>query len=113
VAIEGGGGRHADRHRSYPFDNPTTQGERRKVNRDTYLARAEVEAGLVGGRWTKPTEATVIGSKAGCAYPRLPETLWTNWPDSTEPPLGYSVNSMEPVGTEAASLRSKDDAPTE
>jgi len=105
-----------DRHTSYPFDNPASQAERRKVLKDTYLARAETEAGLVGGRWTKPSEATVIGSQAGCAYPRLPETSWTNWPDGTEPPLGIDVNAVDPCGTAeeiAASLRSKDDGPTE
>jgi hypothetical protein len=74
------------------------------------------DEGMVGGRWTKPTEATVISSKAGAVYPRLPASSpWADWPSPPEEPLGYAIDAVEPVGSPgevAESIeRLKDDPP--
>ena len=52
-----------------------------------------------GGRYaTEGGKQTVIGSSP-IAYPQQPSTSpWHSDPIGTEPPLGYSVEEMEPVG---------------
>jgi hypothetical protein len=52
-----------------------------------------------GGRYaTEGSKQTVIGSSP-IAYPQQPCTSpWHSDPCGTEPPLGYSVEEMEPTG---------------
>jgi hypothetical protein len=52
-----------------------------------------------GGRFSKVTTTTVIGTSR-IQYPRQPENSPANQAAlaSDEPPLGFSVNDMEPVG---------------
>jgi len=59
-----------------------------RKDKDTYHSRAEADL-EAGGRWAKPT----IG------VPEQPVTsLWSRDPVGIEPPLGFSVNEMDPVG---------------
>jgi hypothetical protein len=52
-----------------------------------------------GGRYAKVTTTTVIGASP-INYPRQPENSPANQAAlvGDEPPLGFSVNDMEPVG---------------
>src|SRR6516164_8716357 len=51
-----------------------------------------------GGRFAVEGKQTVIGSSA-VAYPQQPSTSpWHSDPCPPEPPLGYSVEAMEPDG---------------
>jgi hypothetical protein len=51
-----------------------------------------------GGRFAVEGKQTVIGSSA-VAYPQQPSTSpWHSEPIGTEPPLGFDVNAIEPVG---------------
>ena len=62
---------------------------------NTYFerAQADVEAEL-GGRWAKP-RPMMSGQ-----VPMQPEgSPWSYDPVGPEPPLGYSVDEMEPVGS--------------
>jgi hypothetical protein len=66
----------------------------------TYRAHAEANADLeLGGRYAKVTTTTVVGA-GPIQYPRLPLTAPSNQAAMVgdEPPLGFSVNDMEPVG---------------
>jgi hypothetical protein len=54
------------------------------------------------GRFAKRIE--VIGSKREVGYATQPKDQWTNQQTmvpNTEPPLGFSVDAMEPLGTYA------------
>jgi hypothetical protein len=67
---------------------------------NTYRAHAEASIDEDrGGRFAlvrKP--ATIVGA-GPIAYPRLPEdSPWSSNPLPPEPPLGYSVDDLEPVG---------------
>jgi len=62
---------------------------------DTFFGRAlaDVESEL-GGRWAKPKP--MMG---GAAMPEQPATTpWSSDPVGIEPPLGFSVEEMVPVG---------------
>jgi hypothetical protein len=48
-----------------------------------------------GGRFAK--SRTVIGSEATAQYPMVGPN-WANDPTGVEPPLGFDVNAIEPVG---------------
>ena len=52
-----------------------------------------------GGRYaTEGSRQTVIGSSP-IAYPQQPSTsFWHHDPIGTEPPTGYSVDAIDPVG---------------
>ena len=86
-----------------PFNNDTDQQTRRRVERDTYLSRAQVEADQVGGRFKKEIETHVTGVPT---YPSLPASSPWASPDPTglEPPLGYSVDQMD-ASLDAAAAR--------
>ena len=58
-----------------------------------------------GGRFAKQSPTTVVGASANPSYPRLPEGAMgaIPWPEDRNP-LGYSVDQMEPVGSEAEQL---------
>jgi hypothetical protein len=106
-----------------------SQSERRKVMESDRLARkastyhqlAEASANdLAGGRFAQSSpKQRVIGSSP-ISYPELPENSpWAKDPMPPEPPLGWSVNDLEPTGEvweieksqgEASSMKAADDA---
>jgi hypothetical protein len=64
----------------------------------TFHSRAAAELALENqGRHTQGAEVT--GSKPAVVYPRQPESSpWAADKVPPEPPLGYEINSQEPVG---------------
>jgi hypothetical protein len=84
-----------------PFTNSASQSERaqvleneRRARRDTMHNRAMAEFSLEqAGRHAK--QSTVIGTGAP-NYPAGPN--WSINPTGVEPPLGWDVNQIEPVG---------------
>src|SRR5262245_62969351 len=64
----------------------------------TYMGHA-LDAELeMGGRFAKVRTTTVTGSSP-ISYPTQPtHSPWHSNPYPEEPPLGYSVDAMEPVG---------------
>jgi hypothetical protein len=72
---------------------------------DTYFSRALADAGLeLGGRFGALAKPVVTGT---APYPMLPASSpWSVDPVPTEPPLGFSVDAREPVGTAAEIERS-------
>jgi len=64
----------------------------------TYMGQA-LDADLdLGGRFAKVHTTTVTGSSP-ISYPAQPaHSPWHHDPCPPEPPLGYSVEEMEPVG---------------
>jgi hypothetical protein len=67
-------------------------------DKDTFLSRAQADADLTSqGRFKKQTATRVTGVPT---YPSMPATPWSSGFDQNlEPPLGFSVDAMEPVGT--------------
>jgi hypothetical protein len=61
-------------------------------------ARADVEMAQ-GGRFGAVSKTTVTGSVPSQQVPRQPATAWVNDRLPDEPPLGYEINAVEPVGT--------------
>src|SRR6516162_1790948 len=52
----------------------------------------------LGGRFSKVSTTTVVGTSP-VSYPQQPEgSPWRSDPCPIEPPLGYSVDEQEPVG---------------
>ena len=85
------------------YSNETTQAERKAiVKNDSYFARQSNAADDAGGRFAKLTPATITGSTLAPQYPSLPaNSPWHHDPVAATEPLGFSVNAMEPVGTQA------------
>jgi hypothetical protein len=88
---------------SQPFD-PASRAERALVVEQERLARltntrvayGDVVDPPATGRWAKPAQSPDPSQ----LYPRLPEgnSQWGGPQVPEEPPLGYSVNDLEPVG---------------
>src|SRR5262245_50784215 len=82
-------------------EDEISQAERRRILREvtTYHAAAQ---GFVnddrGGRFAVLEKAHVTGSTPVVAYPKQPSGPWSEGPGPAEPPLGYSVEAVEPVG---------------
>lgn len=80
---------------THEFNNDSNQTERRRVERDTYLSRAQAEADQVGGRFKKEVTTTV---NAVPTYPSLPSSSpFAKGFDEVvgvEPPLGYAVDEV-------------------
>jgi hypothetical protein len=78
--------------------NPTSQGERRQILKDTAHTRAIAEQDLITGRYAAISRTTVIGSSP---YPHLPPTSpWASDPVGPEPPINFQdMSAPEPVGT--------------
>jgi hypothetical protein len=81
-------------------DNPVPR--RRAAGASTFLDHVESPA---GGRFAelarreREVKPAVIGRDPAAQYPRLPTSSpWFGDNVGTEPPLGYAVNDMEPVG---------------
>ena len=84
---------------THDFRNDSDQSERLRIERDTYLTRAQSDADLTSqGRFKKETATRVTGVPT---YPSLPASSpWANGFDvNVEPQLGIDVNTMEPTGT--------------
>jgi hypothetical protein len=79
-----------------PFRNEATQSEKRETLRnDNMNFRTSSDLGLENtGRFAKPFAVT--GSTPAPQYPSGPN--WANDPTGVEPPLGFDVNAIEPVG---------------
>lgn len=84
---------------THDFNNSSDQQERRRVERDTYLSRAQADADLEAqGRFKKQSPTRVTGVPV---YPAQPPTSpFAGDPVGDEPPLGQDVNWQEPIGTE-------------
>jgi hypothetical protein len=104
------------------MNNPAdmfSQAERRRIiaserRLSTYRAFAEADADVdLGGRFSKLHPTSVTGALPNHQFPQQPETSPANqmamMPD--EPPLGYSVNDLDPTGERWEQERSKRDAP--
>ena len=89
---------------THEFNNHTDQQTRRRVERDTYLSRAQTELEEAGGRFTRQTPSTIIAKNPASAYPRLPPSSpWTApCPSGDEPPLNVDVNAVPDLGFSAA-----------
>jgi hypothetical protein len=71
----------------------------------TYHQQAQVDQALEGGRFAelarqeRAAKPTVVGAEPTVSYPRqLAGSPWAGDPVGLEPPLGFSVDAMEPVG---------------
>jgi hypothetical protein len=86
---------------THEFKNDTDQHTRREVLRnDTYFSRQQNTVDDAGGRFAKLIPSTLTGQSQ--PVPRLPESSpWHHDPVPATEPLGFSVNAMEPVGTQA------------
>ena len=79
------------------------QTERRRIMAEdrrakTYFGQAQHADDDLGGRYTKVHSTTVTGSSP-ISYPAQPPTSpWHHDACPPEPPLGFSMNAMEPVG---------------
>lgn len=79
---------------THEFNNDSDQAERRRVERDTYLTRAQSDADLTSqGRFKKEIATRVTGVPS---YPQLPASSpWSNaFDQNVELPLGYAVDAM-------------------
>jgi hypothetical protein len=71
---------------------------RQRQTRSTYFSHAgDVELEL-GGRFAKLTPTTVVGTEPITKYPKLESGFWAKDECPPEPPLGFDVNTQEPVG---------------
>jgi hypothetical protein len=88
-----------DQHMTtHEFNNDSDQAERRRVQRDCYLSRAEAEAEIESqGRFKRHNPIVVIGTTP--QYPSPPNGPWST-PDvsGAEPPLGYEINALPELG---------------
>ena len=87
---------------THEFNNQASQSERREVLRnDTMLRPPKNTIDDAGGRFAKLTPATITGATSP-QYPQLP-AIHRGLTASirTSNPLGFSVDAMEPVGTQA------------
>ena len=82
-----------------PYDNPTSQSERRRILKDTMHTRALAEQGTIGGRFAAEARTRVVGSKPAIEYPpQPPNSPWADDPTGQEPALGYSIEDQAPSG---------------
>ena len=68
----------------------------------TFHAQSQIAQALdaPGGRFAVEDKSTVVGADPAIAYPVLPSSSpWSDARLPDEPPLGFSVNEMQPVGT--------------
>jgi hypothetical protein len=85
---------------THDFRNDSDQSERQRVERDTYLTRAQSDADLTSqGRFKKETATRVTGVPT---YPSLPASSpWhSGFDENVEPPLGFAVDAMPAVENE-------------
>jgi hypothetical protein len=78
---------------THDFRNDSNQAERKRVERDTYLTRAQADTDLAAqGRFKKETTTRVTGVPT---YPSLPaNSPWVQFDQNVEPELGFSVEEM-------------------
>jgi hypothetical protein len=92
-----------------PFSNPSSQSERQRILREerqrlrappaptTLRDLARVDE-ILGAQGRFATEAAVTGSDPAALYPRVPNDTPWSMQNAVEPPLGYSVEEVDPVG---------------
>jgi hypothetical protein len=74
--------------------------KRQRKQGSTFKDFAIADAETPRGRFNEPEKVTVIGSAPLPQYPELPESSpWHHDPVPDEPPLGYSINEMQPIET--------------
>ena len=84
---------------THDFRNDSDQAERQRVERDTYLTRAQSDADLASqGRFKRETATRVTGVPV---YPSMPSSSpWANGFDQNiEPPFPVDIEAHEPVCT--------------
>jgi hypothetical protein len=100
---------------THDFKNDSDQAERRRVERDTFLSRTQLDADRVDGRFAKQRPTTIIAKNPASAYPRLPPSSpWSApCPSGDEPPLNVDVNAVPDLGFhEASPTPNSGEAPT-
>jgi hypothetical protein len=103
-----------------PYHNEATQSEKRAIlKNDSYFARQQSQPDDAGGRYAKIRPSNVTGSAPSQQIPKQPENSpWASDPLGPEPPLGFSVDEMNPVGElheiekSLASLEARESNPT-
>ena len=79
-----------------PFNNNSSQAERKQFVKDSYHNRYQDEA---GGRWQKQTPTQVTGKDPATLYPKLPSNSpWSSDPVPPEPPYGQDISEPPIVG---------------
>lgn len=86
-----------------PFDNPTSQAERREITKnDVTFHKFALNDPRPGGRFATLNKNSTTGAAPIPTYPALPETSpWAQWPPESigGDPLGFSVEDHPPVGS--------------
>src|SRR5262249_171516 len=78
------------------FNNDSNQAERRSVQRDCYLSRAQADADMIGGRFKQQTQTHVTGVPQ---YPRQPiSSPWHSDPVPPEEPFGVDIEFVGELG---------------
>jgi hypothetical protein len=86
------------------FSNPTTQSERAAILKEadrainTLRAQTNITDPVAGGRWSRIKGEYTVGSEQVPNYPGA-SAPWSGPQVPDEPPLGYSVEDMEVVGS--------------
>jgi hypothetical protein len=78
-----------------------------RANLTTLSQFAESEANAEGGRHSRRSQ--IVGTRVAAEYPRLPADSFpaqASAVPNTEPALGFSIDAMEPLGTQAEIERS-------
>jgi hypothetical protein len=91
---------------THDFRNDSNQDERQRVERDTYLTRAQSDADLTSqGRFKREITTRVTGVPT---YPQLPASSpWSQGFDqNVEPVLGFAVDEMPTNATQTPALNS-------
>lgn len=89
--------------RKLPYNNDIPPAGRRRVVRETgatYHDVAVSDVGTVQGRYAAISRTRVTGSSR-VEYQKQPQSLpWASDPVPPEPPLGFSIDEMQPVREE-------------
>jgi hypothetical protein len=93
-----------------PYEQDASQQERRRMLKQdqaqptTMFEQARVAEQIDSER----SKSAVMGTKPVVDFPAIPSGPWSAgyWQDGPEPPLGYSVNDLEPTGEVAEVQRS-------
>jgi len=84
-----------------PFDSESSQAERRAVLKNEREASTYSQFAIAddsGGRFKNQTPRMTVGATAAPQYPPQPAGSPWNDEEAIEPPLGFSVDEMVPVG---------------
>jgi len=86
---------------THEFNNHSNQSERRSVQRDCYLSRAQADPEIEAqGRFKKHNPTIVSGIPQ---YPTIPSGPWVSPdPSGPEPSLGYEIDALPALGGESS-----------